>query len=144
MCTTENLDPLKTNYDHASFEYAERSAKELVLRHYLDDVARHEKRAFLEGRVGIPSSWFEEAAAMRAGYYGSVVEHVMHLVASQNYDAAAEATAGLIIPHAWISGGQSIKCMHAFLQMLQKLGTDEGEWQLYGSEMKKHVPKSPI
>lgn len=109
LCSGGDLD---------THEYAVKSAKEIILQHYQehDEPRRH----LLENEMNVPSIWFEEALAIRCGFEGKEIDHIRHLVACSHLDEACRATEELIIPRAFLNGGEEANRLLSFLRILKE------------------------
>lgn len=68
-------------------------AKRVVLQNFREQMRK--ERAFLEG-VGVPSAWFEEAAALRCACEGDSVGYLMHMVKVDPIEACMSLESTLI------------------------------------------------
>lgn len=101
-----------------TYEYAVKSAKNIILQHYQekDEPRRH----LLENEMNVPSIWFEQALAVRCGFEGKEIDHIRHLIACSQLDEACRATEELIMPRAFLNGGEEANRLLSFLRVLKE------------------------
>jgi len=108
----------------------ESQAKRFFLRYYVAKKQESREgensalRSFLENKVLIPDSWFEEALALSCAYDGDIVGHVTHLVASDQVESALKAAELIILPESLIMGEESSGKLKHYLETLKKEGLD--------------------
>ena len=107
-------------------------AKELIMRHYTveDDMLLVTKRQFLENKLRIPSSWFNEALAVRdistRSVGSSPNELVKHLIACHQHKEALAVIQNEYIPQVLMFGNDAAKSgLKSFLEDCKEQGFDE-------------------
>ena len=95
----------------------ERMAKTLVLQNYraLSDPDLVSKRSYLE-KIGVPSSWFEEALAYHCAQNGNAYEYVKHL-SNFSPEQARLALEELVVPNLLFMSTADIQTSMDLLEM---------------------------
>jgi len=131
LCATAD-DPNSSISKESRTKQVVKRAKDLVLLHYTNSsklsskvLHAEKKREFLQNKLSIPNSWFEEALASRGAYEGQAITYVNHLIAGENFADATTAIAKLILPNALLLGGKDTHKLKLFLQSLENQMTDK-------------------
>ena len=97
--------------------FSTRAAKTLILQNLKPE--HSEIKLFLAQKLSVPKACLEEALALRHGYQGDALKHVVSLKGLGQMSAASLATEILLIPAALLLGGQEEAGLRKFLETIQ-------------------------